>query len=56
MDPRKKPRPQRDASSRGDVITLDDLAPHHDVKGGAGRRFFGERLDTSEGVEVDESQ
>ena len=41
MDPRKKPRPQRDASSRGDVITLDDLAPHHDVRGGAGRRVFG---------------
>jgi hypothetical protein len=41
MEPRKKTRSPRDASSRGDVITLDDLAPHHDVRGGAGRRVFG---------------
>lgn len=35
-----------------DVVLLADLAPRADVKGGAGRRFFGERLDASEGAEM----
>ena len=35
-----------------DVVLLADLAPRADVKGGAGRRFFGERLDAWEGAEM----
>ena len=38
---RKNTRFKRDASSVRDVITLDDLAPHHDVRGGGGRSVFG---------------
>ncbi len=34
------------------VVLLADLAPRGDVKGGAGRLFFGERLEASEGAEI----
>ena len=36
--------------TKDDVVLLADLAPRVDVKGGAGRRFFGERLEASEGM------
>ena len=36
--------------TKDDVVLLADLAPRADVKGGAGRRFFGERLEASEGM------
>ena len=49
---RTEPKERR---KKKEVVLLADLAPRKDVKGGAGRRFFGERLDTSEGVDVDES-
>ena len=36
--------------TKDEVVLLADLAPRVDVKGGAGRRFFGERLEASEGM------
>ena len=42
--------------TRDDVVLLADLAPRADVKGGAGRRFFGERLEASEGAEIAEEE
>ena len=32
---------RRDAGAAGDVVTLKDLAPKRDVKGGTGRYVFG---------------
>ena len=37
---------------RKDVVLLADLAPRKDVKGGAGRLLFGERLAASEGADA----
>jgi hypothetical protein len=45
----------KERRKKKEVVLLADLAPRKDVKGGAGRRFFGERLETSEGIEGDES-
>jgi hypothetical protein len=41
---------------RGDVILLNDLAPRKDVRGGAAKRVFGERIEAkpSSGTPVDE--
>jgi hypothetical protein len=41
MSARKTPRAVRDSPSRRDVVTIDDLAPRHDVRGGSGRQVFG---------------
>jgi hypothetical protein len=36
----------RKVSKRDEVIRLEDLAPRRDVKGGAEKLLFGERLET----------
>jgi hypothetical protein len=41
MASRKTDRSSGDIETRRDVVTLDDLAPRHDVRGGSGRRVFG---------------
>jgi hypothetical protein len=37
----KTDRSSGDGDTLRDVVTLDDLAPRHDVRGGSGRRVFG---------------
>lgn len=41
MASRKTTRSSGDSRNRRDVVTLDDLAPRHDVRGGSERRVFG---------------
>jgi hypothetical protein len=41
---------------RGAVILLDDLAPRQEVKGGAGKRVFGERVPINPSTKVFESR
>jgi hypothetical protein len=41
MASRKTTRSSGDNAGRRDVVTLDDLAPRHDVRGGSERRVFG---------------
>jgi hypothetical protein len=52
MASRKTTRSSGDTERRHDVVTLDDLAPRHDVRGGSERRVFGADTTTfqSEGV------
>ena len=41
MASRKTTRSSGDSRNRREVVTLDDLAPRHDVRGGSERRVFG---------------
>lgn len=41
---------------RGAVILLDDLAPRQEIKGGAGKRVFGESVPTTASTEAFESR
>jgi hypothetical protein len=42
----------RDKARAREVILLADLAPRHDVKGGAGKLLFGERVEGAPGPRV----
>jgi len=44
----KQARPAK-VGKRDDVIPLEDLAPRRDVKGGAQKLLFGERVETRDG-------
>jgi hypothetical protein len=48
-----KPKPER---RRRDIVTLADLTPRQDVKGGARRRVFGAADEVSPGKPIDASQ
>ena len=41
-------RNRRRSSQQNEVVLLVDLAPKHDVRGGAGRVLFGQILSTTE--------
>lgn len=45
MASRKTTRSSGDSRNRREVVTLDDLAPRHDVRGGSERRVFGADTD-----------
>jgi hypothetical protein len=47
----KKGKSQKPRGPEGEVILLRDLAPRSDVKGGAGKILFGQRLDGGRGAE-----
>jgi hypothetical protein len=50
----KRKKDSRARRKKDDVVLLADLAPRADVKGGAGRLFFGERVtDTGRGGDAD---
>ena len=53
MKKRPSPKPRKKTS---EVVRLEDLTPRNVVKGGAGRRVFGEPLEPSDKDRPDSDQ